>query len=86
MITELANTLALAGNGTPPARPVETLAELTQIAQDSGLFPADYSIEQTERLLGGLRTHHPAAPRLLAGAVRRRCSALRRRQARTPIN
>jgi thioesterase domain-containing protein len=51
VMAELANVLALAGSGTTPETPIESLAELTQIARDSGMFPSDFSAAQTERLL-----------------------------------
>ncbi len=51
LMAELADVLALAGPGTAPAAPIENLAELTRIVRDSGMFPSDFSAEQTERLL-----------------------------------
>jgi thioesterase domain-containing protein/acyl carrier protein len=51
LIAELANVLALAGGGTPPETPVESLAELTAIARESSMFPPDFTAAQTERLL-----------------------------------
>ncbi len=51
IMTELANVLAIAGSGTPPTAPIETLADLTQVVRNSGMFPGDFTAEQTERLL-----------------------------------
>jgi thioesterase domain-containing protein/acyl carrier protein len=51
IMAELANILMLAGSGKHPDVPVESVAELTRVARTSGMFPSDFSAEQTERLL-----------------------------------
>ncbi|HXE17003.1 MAG TPA: alpha/beta fold hydrolase, partial [Stellaceae bacterium] len=51
LMAALAQVVAMTGGGAAPSGPIETLADLTRAVRDSGLFPADFSEAQTERLL-----------------------------------
>ncbi|MGH6980344.1 MAG: alpha/beta fold hydrolase [Stellaceae bacterium] len=51
LMAALAQVVSMIGGGIAPEAPIENLDELTRIVRDSGLFPADFSREQTERLL-----------------------------------
>jgi thioesterase domain-containing protein len=51
LMAALAQVVAMTGGGAPPAGPIESLADLTRAVRDSGLFPADFTQDQTERLL-----------------------------------